>query len=159
MESVAVEIVGSAMAPSTPQSDADARGWRSDEEIVDRLIRGDWQLIRERLCDPAALVDVPVHFDGSFERVDRIAEFWRASGRIERHGRLERIEIEVSQASAYSADLRVLPMQGHHFQRSRKRRDWLIEVADRLEAVLTDVVIDVTYAVTMETLPNLAPAD
>lgn len=118
--------------------------WRADEEIVDRLIRADWEYIRSRLTDPSSLVDVPMHFDEHFERVDRIVEIWRASGRIERLGRLERVEIEVSKASAVSADLRVLPWkQRPRFRIPRKRHNWLIEIADHLESAVTGKVVEI----------------
>ena len=131
------------MFSGTHSNDIDARGWHDDIEIVDRHISADWERIRARLSDPAALVDLPKHFDQHIERVDRLAEIWRAAGRIERHGRLERIEIEVSQASSYSADLRVLPWKEHRIHWGHHRRDWLLEIADHLETALTGEFVEV----------------
>ena len=119
-------------------------------EVVDRRIRGDWNDIRSRLTSPS-LATGPVHIDEAFERVDRLAEIWRATGRVEQHGRLERVEIEVSKASETSADLRVLPWREHRSPFSRKRRDWLAEVADHFGGVLAGETVDLTEDVDLTT--------
>ena len=129
------------MTLSLPTFHSDARVWQAGHEVVQRTIRAEWEVIRARLTDPHALRAVPMRFDQDFERVDRLIEIWRAAGRIERHGRLERIEIEVTQASHISAELRVLPwtQRLHHW--NRKRQDWLVEVADHVETALTGRMI------------------
>src|SRR4051812_16224491 len=93
--------------------ESDGNGWHADEEVVHRTIDGDWQVIRVRLTDTTALRSVPMYFDQEFEHVDRILDIWRAAGRIERHGHLEHIEIEVAQETEFSARLRVLPWKAH----------------------------------------------
>jgi hypothetical protein len=105
--------------------------------VVQRTIRADWHVIRARLTDRSLLRVVPMQFDEHFERVDRVVEIWRANGRVERHGRLERIEIEVSQSSSFSAELRVLPWKQRRYHFSNRRQDWFVEIANQLEEVLT----------------------
>src|SRR5687768_16897976 len=88
-----------AVMSSLLPSHADTHGWQAGNEVVHRTIRADWPSIRSVLTDPASLSGLPIHVDDSFDRVDRLAvEVWRANVRIERAGRTERIEIEVTQA-------------------------------------------------------------
>ena len=103
-----------------------------------RTVRGDWPTMRSVLTDPASLVGLPIRIDDPFERVDRLAiEVWRANVRIERAGRTERIEIEVTQASSWSAELRVLPWKQRRYRSGRRRQQLLMDLADRLQELLT----------------------
>jgi len=105
---------------------------------VHRTVRGDWPTMRSVLTDPASLVGLPIRIDDPFERVDRLAiEVWRANVRIERAGRTERIEIEVTQASSWSAELRVLPWKQRRYRSGRRRQQLLMDLADRLQELLT----------------------
>ena len=95
-----------------------------------------------------------MHFDEPFERVDRVVvEIWRASGRIERAGRTERIEIEVTQASSWSAELRVLPWKQRRYRWGRRQQEIFVQLADQLADVLAgrtreaDRAIDLTAEV------------
>jgi hypothetical protein len=134
----------SSLLPSHP----DTHRWQAGDEVVHRTIRGDWPSIKSVLTDPASLSGLPIHVDQSFERVDRlVVEVWRANIRIERAGRTERIEVEVTQASSWSAELRVLPWKQRRYRSGRRRQQLLTELADQLEVLLTDTTrapIDLT---------------
>jgi hypothetical protein len=126
--------------------------WQAGDEVVQRTVRADWVSIRAVITDPTVVSRLPMRIDESFERVDRLVEIWRATGRIERAGRTERIEIEVTQASAWSAELRVLPFKQRGYRSGRRRQELLVRLADQLEDLLTEpapssVHVDLTEGV------------
>ena len=126
------------------RTESDGNGWNADEECVQRTLDVDWATVEALLADADAMRTLPMHFDETFEQVDRLIDIWRATGRIERHLHVEHIELEVIQTSDSSAEMRVLPWREHHhfIHLSHQREHLMLELADHLEALLTGAPLD-----------------